>query len=199
MGRTNVRVRPATGADIAALTQLVRSIDTTAGTFSGTALADSSTAHLEERFGEIIATNERALLVAEDESGAVVGMLSARSDDIGAIDTTPVLAVTHLIVLPGHRRRGIGRALLSAAVQLADEAGVDRVLASAASGSREGNRYLARIGFAPLVVHRIASTATLRRSLGMTDTAGRLASLRRARLIRAQRSGFGARTAQRRA
>jgi hypothetical protein len=56
---------------------------------------------------------------------------------------------------------------------------------------------LARIGFAPLVVHRIASTATLRRSLGMTDAAGRMAMLRRARLVRAQRTGFAARAARR--
>jgi hypothetical protein len=66
----------------------------------------------------------------------------------------------------------------------------------AAAGSREGNRYLARIGFAPLVLHRIAPTSTLRRSLGMTDVAGRMAVLRRARLARAQRAGFAARAAR---
>jgi hypothetical protein len=49
---------------------------------------------------------------------------------------------------------------------------------------------MARIGFAPLVVHRIAPTSALRRSLGMTDVAGRMAVLRRARLVRAQRAGF---------
>jgi hypothetical protein len=48
-------------------------------------------------------------------------------------------------------------------------------------------------------VHRIASTATLRRSLGMTDVAGRMAMLRRARLVRAQRTGFAARAARREA
>jgi L-amino acid N-acyltransferase YncA len=94
------------------------------------------------------------------------------------------------MVAPTHRRRGIGRALLAAAVQLADEIGVEHMLATAAAGSREGHRYLARIGFAPLAVHRIASVATLRRSLGMTDAAGRMAMLRRARLARSQRAGF---------
>jgi GNAT superfamily N-acetyltransferase len=127
----------------------------------------------------------------------VVGLLAARRDDIGAIDLTAVLHVTHLLVMPGARRRGVGRALLGAAVQLADDCGVDRVLTTAAAGSREGNRYLARIGFAPLVVHRIATTATLRRSLGLTDTAGRMAALRRTRLIRAQRSGFAGKPARR--
>ena len=76
-----------------------------------------------------------------------------------------------------------------------DERGLDRLLAAAAAGSREGNRYLARLGFAPLVVHRIASTSVLRRSLGLAEAPERMAVLRRARLLRAQRSGIAARAA----
>ena len=66
------------------------------------------------------------------------------------------------MVTPSQRRRGVGRALLAAAVHLADELGVEHVLATAAAGSREGNRYLARLGFAPLVMHRVAPTSVLR-------------------------------------
>jgi ribosomal protein S18 acetylase RimI-like enzyme len=189
VSRANVRVRPATLDDVPALVGLVHSVDTSTGMFSGKPLQDPSSEHLTARFAEILNNDERVLLVAE-ESGSVVGMLSGRHDCLGAIDLTPVFHITHLMVAPAHRRRGIGRSLLGAAVQLADEAGVEHVLATAAAGSREGNRYLARIGFAPLVVHRIAPTAALRRSLGMTDAAGRMAVLRRARLVRAQRAGF---------
>lgn len=192
MSRVNVRVRPATENDIPAVAELVQSLDTSTGTFSGRPLQDPSYEHLTERLGQIVCS-DRILLVAADDAGTVVGMLAARQDEIGAIDLTPVLHVTHLMVGPGHRRRGIGRALLAAAVHVADEAGVEHVLATAAAGSREGNRYLARIGFAPLVLHRIAPTSTLRRSLGMTDVAGRMAVLRRARMVRAQRAGFGSR------
>lgn len=190
MSRVNVRIRPATEEDIPALVALVQNIDTSTGPFSGKPLQDSSDEHLSARFGEILASADRQLLIAADETGAVVGMLAARRDEVGAIDLTPVLHVTHLMVAPASRRRGVGRALLVGAVHLAEEVGVEHVLATAAAGSREGNRYLARIGFAPLVVHRIAPTATLRRSLGMTDVAGRMAMLRRARLARAQRAGF---------
>ena len=196
MSRVSVRVRPATHPDIPALVQLLQHSDVTSGSFSGKPLHDPSDAHLTERLGEIL-DSERCLLIAVDEAGAVVGMLAAKPDDVGAIDLTPVLHVTHLLVDPEHRRRGIGRALLAGAVHLADEQGFEHVLTTAAAGSREGNRYLARIGFAPLVVHRIASTTTLRRSLGMTDVAGRMAMLRRARLVRAQRTGFATRTARR--
>ena len=195
MTRVNVRIRPASGDDVPALVELVQSIDTSTGLFSGRPLQDQSTSDLTERFVEIL-SSERILLVAADDAGPIVGMLAAGNDGVGAIDLTPVLHITHLMVAPNHRRRGIGRSLLAAAVHLADEAGVEHILATAAAGSREGNRYLARIGFAPLVVHRIAPTTALRRSLGMTDVAGRMAVLRRARLVRAQRAGFASRTAR---
>lgn len=195
MSRVNVRIRPASVDDVPALVELVQSIDTSTGLFSGRPLQDQSTAHLTERFAEIL-RSDRVLLVAADDAGPIVGMLAARNDGVGAIDLTPVLHITHLMVDPKQRRRGIGRSLLAAAVHLADEAGVEHVLATAAAGSREGNRYLARIGFAPLVVHRIAPTSALRRSLGMTDVAGRMAVLRRARLVRAQRAGFASRAAR---
>lgn len=198
MSRVNVRVRPATHDDIPALVQLLEHVDVTSSLFSGRPLHDSTSSHLAERFGEIV-DSDLWLLVAADEAGGAVGMLAAKPDTVGAIDLTPVLHVTQVLVDPAHRRRGIGRALLAAAVHLADEQGVEHVLTTAAAGSREGNRYLARIGFAPLVVHRIASTSTLRRSLGMTDVAGRMAVLRRARLVRAQRAGFAARAGRREA
>lgn len=193
MSRANVRVRPATADDVPALAQVIQAVDPSTGVFSGKPLQDSSTDHLCERFAAILRGDERTLLIAADEAGSVVGMLAARSDEVGTIDMTPVLHVTHLMVVPGQRRRGVGRALLAAAVHLADEHGVDNVLTTAAAGSREGNRYLARLGFAPLVVHRIAPTSVLRRSLGMTDVAGRMAILRRTRLARAERAGFASR------
>jgi GNAT superfamily N-acetyltransferase len=198
VSRGNVRVRPATHDDVSSLIQLLQHIDLSSGLFSGKPLHNPTVEHLTARFNEIL-DSDRCLLIASDDAGTVVGMLAAKPDDVGAIDLTPVLHVTHLMVDPEHRRRGIGRALLAGAVHLADEQGFEHVLTTAAAGSREGNRYLARIGFAPLVVHRIASTTTLRRSLGMTDVAGRMAMLRRARLVRAQRTGVAARAARREA
>lgn len=195
MSRASVRVRPAEHADVDQLVGLITAIDTRSAVFDGRPPADPSVAHLVERVSEILDEDARTLLVAvDDQAGcnAVVGLLVARMDQIGAIDLTAALHVTHLVVAPKHRRRGVGRTLLAAAVHLADERGVDRVLATAASGSREANRYLARIGFAPLVVHRVASTAALRRSLGIVDAPDRMVVLRRARLTRAHRAGQSA-------
>ena len=188
MSRASVRVRPADHADVEALVTLITTIDTKSGIFSGRGLSDPGVSHLGARLDEIMSEGARMLLVAaDDQTSELVGLLVAKMDEIGAIDLTPALHVTHLLVAPAHRRRGIGRTLLAAAVHLADERGVDRVLATAASGSREANSYLARLGFAPLVVHRVASTATLRRSLGISDVSERIALLRRTRLARTQR------------
>ncbi len=193
MTRSMVRVRPATGDDVLEIARLIVSVDTQSGVFSGRPLPDASEEHIAERLRQIIAQPDRTLLLAISEDETVVGMLAARSDEIGAIDLTPTLHVTHLMVAPRQRRRGTGRALLAAAVHLADDRGVDHIQATAAAGSREGNRYLARLGFAPLVVHRLAPTSTLRRSLGMTDAIGRTAVLRRVRMARAQRATVAAR------
>jgi GNAT superfamily N-acetyltransferase len=197
MTRVNVRVRPAERADVEGMVALLQQVDTASGTFSGRPLLDPSTEHLATRLREILEEGERTLIVGADESGDIVGLLVARDDAVGAIDLMPVLHVTHLLVAPKQRRRGLGRALLAAAVHLAEERGVDRMMATAASGSREGNRYLARLGFAPLVVHRVASVSVLRRSLGMSDGPERMAMLRRARMVRAQRVGLPNRVARR--
>lgn len=194
MTRASVRVRPAETVDVDALVTLISSVDTRAGVFSGRPLVDPSAAHLADRLTEILVEQTRTLLVAaDDQTGGLVGLLVCKMDEIGAIDLTPAVHVTHLLVAPSHRRRGVGRSLLAAVVHVADERGVDRVLATAASGSREANRYLARLGFAPLVVHRVASTAALRRSLGISEVSERIALLRRARLARGQRSSAAAR------
>jgi ribosomal protein S18 acetylase RimI-like enzyme len=188
-----VRIRPAEHEDVKDLTALIKSVDTTSGIFSGRGLLDHDETHIQSRLEEILEEANRSLLVAVDDSAEVVGLLVARLDEIGAIDLTPVLHISHLLVAPKQRRRGIGRALLVAAVHLAEERDVDRVVATAAAGSREANRYLARLGFAPLVVHRVASTGTLRRSLGLVENAERMAVLRRARLARANRNAITAR------
>lgn len=198
MSRVCVRIRPAENADVDNLVELIGSVDTNSGIFSGRALLDSDVTHLQTRLGEILDEGVRTLLVAVDDlTGSIVGLLVAKLDEIGTIDLTPALHVTHLLVAPKQRRRGVGRALLAATVQLADERGLDRVLATAASGSREANRYLARLGFAPLIVQRVATTTALRRSLGIVEGSERLAVLRRARLVRAQRNGLAARVIRR--
>ena len=87
----------------------------------------------------------------------------------------------------GAQHDAIGRALLAAVVRLAEEREIDHVLASAMYSSREANRYLARLGFAPVAIRRIASTSVLRRALGIGEVPDRLAARRRLLAGRAER------------
>lgn len=197
MARASVRVRPATHDDATDLAALVRSIDIRSTALTSRTPSDGT--ELAARIDSVLDEDSRVVLVACDDAGQLLGMLAARRDELSAVETTAVLHVTHLLVEPDSRRRGIGRALLAAAVQIAEEQGIEHLVASAAAGSREGNRYLSRLGFAPLVVRRMATTSTLRRSLGMTDVRDRVAVLRRARRVRAERVAFVGRAATRNA
>ncbi len=188
MSRSNVRVRLAEPEDVPALVTLAESIDLARGTFSGRPLTIDSRPQFEERFLEILANGERTIMIAiNDVTDEAVGFVAVREDDLATITRTPVLHISHLIVDSKFRKRGVGRALLAAVVQLADEQGVDHVLATVGTGSRDANRYLSRLGFAPLVIRRLASTTVLRRSLGMAEAPDKLAMRRRLRAGRAPR------------
>lgn len=181
MSRSHVRVRPAELADLPQLVRVVEATDLQLGAPGAQQFQADSLANLPERLAMILSTDDRTVLVAVDDLGEVVGLVVAAEGDIAAMTSDPALHISHLLVAPGHRRRGVGRALLAATVHLADQRGIEHIVATAVTGSRDANRYLARLGFAPLVVRRIATTSTLRRSLGIADGADRLALLRRAR------------------
>jgi N-acetylglutamate synthase-like GNAT family acetyltransferase len=188
VSRANVRVRPAELADVPALVALIESAKLGPSLLSGRPVAADRAGMLARQFAAILASDRRTVLAAIDEvGGEVLGLVVVLEDEVAPIDPTPVLHVSHLVVTPNSRRRGIGRTLLAAVVLLADERDIDHVLATAVSSSRDANRYLARLGFAPLVIRRIASTTVLRRSLGIAEVPDRLALRRRLRAGRGER------------
>lgn len=168
-----VQVRHAGIDDVAALAKLTE--DSSAGHSRGRA---DSPADREQRFEQLLDDSHRVMLVAVEADGEVVGLLVATTEEIGALNPVPALTVSTLIVSPSSRRRGVGRALLAGAVDEAEERGIDSLIASVSGTDRDANRYLARLGFAPLVVRRIATTSMLRRTLGMGDVVGRSARRR---------------------
>lgn len=186
MSRSHIRVRPAEPADVSELVRLVGSTDEMRGGPAARPLQAETRTHLPARFAAILGAEDKSVLVAVDEVGEIVGMVMVSEGEVSAVTAVPALHISHLLVTPKHRRRGVGRALLAATVHLAEQRGIEHVVATVVSGSRDANRYFARLGFAPLVVRRLATTSTLRRSLGIVDGANRVALLRRAR-----RSGRG--------
>lgn len=104
------------------------------------------------------------VLVAEVEQ-VPVGVLVLRRGEVLPLSPHALAHVDQLAVVPAERRRGIGRALLAAAARTADADGAERIVVSAPPDGREAHRFLARLGFAPLLVQRSASVTALRRSL----------------------------------
>jgi GNAT superfamily N-acetyltransferase len=123
------------------------------------------TASQRERYRRLLEDPEREVLLAVDETGQALGMGVVATDRTGHLLDIPAARLTHLVVERRHRRKGVGRALVAAAVAFAERHGVEHVMVGVEPTSREGNRFLARLGFVPVHVRRVASVQVLRRQL----------------------------------
>ncbi|WP_432489413.1 GNAT family N-acetyltransferase [Kineococcus sp. SYSU DK018] len=122
---------------------------------------------------------QRAL--AEGTVRVLIASVAGEPVGYALLTSTPLLplggcagpSVEHLHVVPEQRRRGVGRALLRRALLLAEAQGAEQLACTALPGDRDYTRYLARLGFAPVVVRRAAPLTLLRRRLAVDGTDGR--------------------------
>jgi GNAT superfamily N-acetyltransferase len=138
-------------------------------------------ADLEIVIKSAAASPEQRLVVAECD-GAPVGAVFLRATTMSPINLEPVVQTLSPHVLPSARRKGVGRALMEEAVTFADELGVGHVMTAASSTSRDGNRFLARVGFGAHATLRVAATPMLRGKLTARMTAGQRAVANRGHL-----------------
>jgi ribosomal protein S18 acetylase RimI-like enzyme len=111
---------------------------------------------------EAAAASDHERLVVAEYDGEVAGAVHLRVTTLTPINLERVVQAVSPHVLPRYRRRGVGRALMDAAVSYAEELGVGHVATAAASGSRDANRFMARLALGPWAVLRVASTPMLR-------------------------------------
>jgi GNAT superfamily N-acetyltransferase len=104
-------------------------------------------------------------LVIAEYDGSFAGAVYLKAATYSPVNPEPVLQVHNAAVVPEHRRRGIGKVLVEAAVTWAEELGVGHVATAAASGSREANRFMARLALGPMAVLRMAPTPVVRAKL----------------------------------
>jgi ribosomal protein S18 acetylase RimI-like enzyme len=168
VSRIRVRVRTASTDDLDELIALVGGM-TDLGPVRGRRIARTGPEGFRAQCARLLADPEHRVVVAIDEAGTVVGAAVFGADTAGGLLDPPSVYVSHLLVAPQHRRRGAGRALVAAAAGYADELGVDSVVVGVAPTTRDANRFFARLGFAPLVIRRIAPVAALRRALASAD------------------------------
>jgi GNAT superfamily N-acetyltransferase len=121
-------------------------------------------ADLELVIKKAAASPEQRLLVA-DHDGAVAGAILLRVTSLTPINLEQVVQAISPHVFPQYRRHGIGRLLMESAVSFAEELGVAHVGTAAASGSRDANRFMARLGLGPHAMLRLAPTAAVRAKL----------------------------------
>jgi ribosomal protein S18 acetylase RimI-like enzyme len=175
VSRNRVRVRAASADDVDELVALVGSL-TDLGPVRGRRVARSWPDGFRVQCERLLADPTHRVVVAVEEPGSadagaesVVGAAVLGADTTGGLLDPPSVYVSHLLVAPAHRKRGVGRALVSAAAGYAEELGLDSVVVAVAPTTRDANRFFARLGFAPLVIRRVAPVAALRRALASTD------------------------------
>ncbi len=117
------------------------------------------------------ASGSERLVVAEYD-GEVAGAVLLRVSTLSPINLEQIVQVVAPHVLPQYRRHGIGRALMDAAVSYAEELGIGHVATAASSGSRDANRFMARLALGPRAVLRVAATPIVRAKLTAQSPAG---------------------------
>ena len=125
---------------------------------------DQACDEVAQSIRSVLASDDSRIVVAE-LCGEFAGAVHLSIQSMGAMTTEKAVQISHLRVAPEMRRRGVGRALVESAVNWAEELGIGHVGAVSPSNSRNGNRFLARLGLAPAAVVRVGPTATLRAKL----------------------------------
>lgn len=114
-----------------------------------------------ERIDDLV---DERIVVAEYD-GQLAGAVHLRATTLSPLNLEPVVQAISPHVLPQFRRHGIGRALMEAAVAFADELGIGHLASAAASGSRDANRFMARLALGPQATFRVAPTAVVKAKL----------------------------------
>jgi GNAT superfamily N-acetyltransferase len=174
LARSAVAVREAVAGDLPALVGLWRELRDEG--LRRRTNAPETDDQVAGRFELALADPDSRVLVAVYED-AVVGMAQLVRPRPTLVSDGASIELSAMHVADAHRRRGAGKALVTAAVAYADEIAAENIVVSVFPQHREANRFYARLGFAPFVTRRVASVPALRRRLGSPE--GRAALLRR--------------------
>jgi GNAT superfamily N-acetyltransferase len=107
---------------------------------------------------------DQRLVVAEYD-GRLAGAVHLRLTTITPLNLDLCVQVMSPNVFPEFRRHGVGRALMDAAVGWAEECSAGHIATAAPSGSRDGNRFMARLALGPVATLRLAPTTVVRAKL----------------------------------
>lgn len=176
MSRSPVQVRdamPEEAAAVVAAWGTIRRTSTDRG---------PSTGEAANAIARVAADPDERLLVGLVDDN-VVGVAHLLRAATSPLNTESAIHLTHLNVLDGHRRHGVGKALIEAAVSWAEEKDTPHLLAAASVHSRDANRFMARLGLAQIATVRGATVPALRAKLPVEPPAGAMVSSRNQRSV----------------
>ena len=120
---------------------------------------------LRARLTEILARGGDVHILLARWEGKPAGYAVVRVGQLLPVVEGDCVHLEHLFVSCSMRRHGVARALLSGVATLAERHGAEQILSGAPPSARDAHRFLARLGFTPLVLRRVTATAALRRRL----------------------------------
>ncbi|MFS3130305.1 N-acetyltransferase family protein [Nocardioides sp. Bht2] len=109
-----------------------------------------------------VATVDGDRIVVAEFDGVFAGAVFLRIEQRSPFEQELAVNVLFPCVVPALRRHGVGRALVEAAVQWAENRGITQIRAASTSNSRLAHRFLARLGLGPLAVQRVGATHLVR-------------------------------------
>jgi GNAT superfamily N-acetyltransferase len=157
MSRQPVSMRQATIADVPFLVELW-------GGVLRRADRQEQVHDLELIVKEAAESAERRLLVAEYD-GEPAGAVLLRVTPMTPLNLEPTVQALAPHVTASYRSKGIGGALMEAAVLWAEDLGIGHITTAAPSSSRSGNRFMARLSLGPQAVFRASATPLVRAKL----------------------------------
>lgn len=187
MTRPAVAVREANLEDVPALVQMWAELRDIGGRMERL-IPGPEDGGMRHRLAAVAADPDSCAMVATVD-GEVAGMVLLTAGDYAPLLEQRAVHAHYLHVRDGFRRRGVGKALLCAAVSYADDVGAEHIITSVMPQMRETQRFYARLGFGPVAVRRSAAVSVLRRRLmpsGTTTVTDNLLARRRSlRRVRA--------------
>lgn len=125
---------------------------------------EEQVADVRTLIAEAAASATDRVLIAEHD-GEPAGAVLLRVSTLTPINLEPTVEIVAPFVASGFRRRGVGRALMEAAVGFAEDRGIGFVSSGAGHNERDANRYLARVGLGAQNVLRSSTTHVVRGKL----------------------------------